>query len=157
MQKHKMSELYGQKTWDFYSCNARNSIHLYCVPQPTLCILQCGVALNIQSFFIFDIFYLTTAMYCNWGQRQSPSVDGRVMVLDDHDQMVSGDKCGLNFMIFVLELRENPGKTSTRKLTRPGFEPGPIGWEVTTLPPRPQWWSSKLVISKILKILISRL
>ena len=32
-------------------------------------------------------------------------------VLDDYDgQMVSGDKCGLNFLTFVLQLRKNPGK-----------------------------------------------
>ena len=28
-----------------------------------------------KSMFVF-LFYLTTAMYCNWGQRLSPLVDG---------------------------------------------------------------------------------
>ena len=33
--------------------------------------------------------------------------------LDDYDsQMVYGDKCDLNFLKFVLHLRENPGKKS---------------------------------------------
>ena len=33
------------------------------------------------------------------------------MVLDDYDgQIVSRDKCGLNFLTFVLQLRENPGE-----------------------------------------------
>ena len=55
--------------------------------------------------------------------------------LDDYnDQMVSRDKCGLNFLTLVLQLKENPGKTSTKKLTQSGFEPGFAGWEATTLP-----------------------
>ena len=37
---------------------------------------------------------------------------------------------GPNFLTFVLRLREKSGKTSTRKLTRPGIEPGPAAWEV---------------------------
>ena len=48
--------------------------------------------------------------------------------------MITGDKCGPNFLIFVLRLRENPWKTSTRKLIRPGIELGPAAWEVKTLP-----------------------
>ena len=60
--------------------------------------------------FVF-LFYLMMAMYCSWGQRPSPSVDGWGMVLDDYDgQMVSGKKCGLNFLTFILQQRENPGK-----------------------------------------------
>ena len=57
------------------------------------------------------------------------------MVLDDYDgQMSPGDECGQNVLTFVLQLRKNPAKTSTRKLTRPGIEPGPAAWEVTMLP-----------------------
>ena len=37
--------------------------------------------------------------------------------------MITGDECSPNFLAFVLRLRENPGKISTRKLTRPGIEP----------------------------------
>ena len=47
--------------------------------------------------------------------------------------MIPGDEWGLNFLVFVLQLRENPGKTSTRKLTQPGIEPGPAACEVTML------------------------
>ena len=47
----------------------------------------------------------------------------RGMIYDDH--MITGDECDTNFLIFVLRLRENTGKTSTRKLTRPGIEPLP--------------------------------
>ena len=61
--------------------------------------------------------------------------DGWYMVLDDiwlpYDNR---DECGPNILIFVLRLRDNPGKTSSRKLTRPGIEPGPAAWEVTMLP-----------------------
>ena len=39
-----------------------------------------------------------------------------------------------NFLRFVIQLRENPGKTSTKKLTRPGIEPGPAAREVPLLP-----------------------
>ena len=54
--------------------------------------------------------------------------------LDDYDgQIISRNKYGLNFLTFILQLRENSGKTSTRKLAWPGFEPGPTGRE-TTLP-----------------------
>ena len=58
------------------------------------------------------------ALYCSWGTRLSLSIM--------NSQMVSGDKCGLNYLTFVLQLKENPRKTSTRKLTRPGFEPTPL-------------------------------
>ena len=50
------------------------------------------------------------------------------MVKDDYgDQIIPGDECGLNFLTFVLELKKNPGKNSTRKLIRSGIEPGPAG------------------------------
>ena len=56
------------------------------------------------------------------------------MVLDDYEgQMIPGYECGLHFLTFVLHLRKNPGETSTRKLTRSGFEPWPTGWEITIL------------------------
>ena len=54
------------------------------------------------------------------------------VIYDGH--MITVDECGPNFLKFVLRLRENPGKTSTRKLTRPWMEPGPAAWEVTMLP-----------------------
>ena len=56
----------------------------------------------------------------------------RRMIYDSH--MITGDECDPNFLTFVLRLRENPGKISTRKLTRSGIEPGPAAWEVTMLP-----------------------
>ena len=73
-------------------------------------------------------------MYYNYGQRRSPSVEGWYMVwmINDGD-LITEDECGPNFLTFVLRLRENPGKTSTRKFTRPGIELGSAAWEVTTL------------------------
>ena len=41
------------------------------------------------------------------------------------DQMITGDECGPNFLEFCLTVEGNPRKNSTRKLTRPGIEPGP--------------------------------
>ena len=80
------------------------------------------------------VCYLTTAKYCSYVQRPSPSVDRWYMVWMIYDSyMISGDECGVYFPTFVLRLRENPGKTSTRKLTWPGIEPGPAAWEVTML------------------------
>ena len=48
--------------------------------------------------------------------------------------MIIGDEYSPDFLTFVLRLKEPPGKTSTRKLTRPGIEPGPAALEVTMLP-----------------------
>ena len=86
-----------------------------------------------HTCFFLCYFYLTAAIYCSWGQRPSPSIDGWGMRndLDDYDgQIVSGDKCGLNFPTFILQLRE---KTSTRKLTNWDLN-RPAGWEVTSYP-----------------------
>ena len=54
----------------------------------------------------------------------------------DYDgQMVSGDKCALNFWHLSYSWEKTPKKTSTRKLTRTGFKPSrPAGWEATMLP-----------------------
>ena len=53
---------------------------------------------------------------------------------NDYDgQMIPGDECGPNFLTFVLQLRENPKKSSTRKLTLPGIRPGPAVSEAMTL------------------------
>ena len=40
--------------------------------------------------------------------------------------VITRDECGPNFLTFVIRRRENPGKNSTRKLTRPGIGPGPL-------------------------------
>ena len=47
--------------------------------------------------------------------------------------MIMMAKCGLNFLTFVLQLRENTGKNLNQETDPTGFEPGPSGWEVTTL------------------------
>ena len=48
------------------------------------------------------------------------------MVLDDYDEANdTGDECDLNFLTFVLQLTKKPGKNLTKKLIRPGMEPGP--------------------------------
>ena len=41
----------------------------------------------------------------------------------------------LHFLIFLLQLKKDPGKPSNRKLTRPGIKPKPSKWEATTLSP----------------------
>ena len=65
----------------------------------------------------------------------SPSVDGWYMVwMTYEDHMITGDECDPNVLTFVLRLRENSGKTWTRKLTRPAIEPAPAASEVTMLP-----------------------
>ena len=43
-------------------------------------------------------------------------------VLDDYDgQMVSGDKCDLNFLTFVFQLNENPGKNLNQEIVSTGI------------------------------------
>ena len=55
--------------------------------------------------------------------------------LDDYDgQMVSGDKCGLNFLTFVLQLRDNPGENLIQETDPTGIWTGPVSWEAMTLP-----------------------
>ena len=49
------------------------------------------------------------------------------MIMDDNDgQMIFGDLGGLKLLIFVLQMRENPEKTSPMKLVPTGIEPGPL-------------------------------
>ena len=55
-----------------------------------------------------------------------------IWIYDGH--MITGEGCGTNFLTAVLRLRENPEKTSTRKVTRPGIEPVTASLEVTMLP-----------------------
>ena len=44
------------------------------------------------------------------------------VVSDDYDdQMIPGDECDPNFLTFVLQLKKNSAKISTRKLTPPGI------------------------------------
>ena len=52
---------------------------------------------------------------------------------DYYRQMIPGDEWGPKFLIFFLLFRKTPVKHSTRKLTRPGIEPGPAALEATTL------------------------
>mgnify|MGYP007063917160 CR=1 FL=1 len=79
--------------------------------------------ISIYLFLVvFFLFYLTMAMYCSWSQRPSPSADGWGMVLVDYDgQMVSGDNCGLNFLTFVLQLRENSRKNLNQETDPTGI------------------------------------
>ena len=48
--------------------------------------------------------------------------------------MITGDEFGPNVLTFWLTVEGKPQKTSTKKLTRPGIEPGAAAWEVTMLP-----------------------
>ena len=49
-------------------------------------------------------------------------------------RMIPMGERGINLLIFALQLRKISRKSSPRKLTRNGIEPGPSGWETTTLP-----------------------
>ena len=56
------------------------------------------------------------------------------VILDDINdgQIITGVERYLNFMTFVFR-RKPPEKTSTRKFTRPGIEPGPAAKWLTLL------------------------
>ena len=59
-----------------------------------------------------------------------------IMFLDDYDgQMVSGDKCGQNFLTFVLQLRENPAKNLNQEIDPTGKGTRSRCVRGTTLPP----------------------
>ena len=47
-----------------------------------------------------------------------------MVLMTNNDHMIPRNEFGLIFLAFVLRLRENPGKTSSRKLTRLEIEPG---------------------------------
>ena len=146
---HDVLLFWRQWTFGFHNASELVSFHYFVIQvwemrsyrkkeiKPELMLLHFIFGLKFICSFVL-LFYLTTA----WGQRPSPSTDWW-MVLDYYDgQMVFGDKCGLNFQTFVLQLREIPRKTPTRKLTRPGFEPEHAGREAT---PRLQQWSKKFI------------
>ena len=82
---------------------------------------------------LFVVIY--TAMYCIWDQRSSPSIEEWGLTLVHCDgQMVSGNRCSLNFLTYVVQLKENPRKTSVRNWPYWEFNPGPFGWETRVLP-----------------------
>ena len=61
------------------------------------------------------------------------------MIMDDYDgQMMFGDLEGLKLPDIRLRGEENPKKTSPRKLSRSGIEPGPAAWQARMLPLAPQ-------------------
>ena len=55
------------------------------------------------------------------------------MILD-YDQMIPGDKCDLNFLTFVLQLRKNPGKNLNKENDPIGMggSPGELSEELVT-------------------------
>ena len=63
---------------------------------------------------------------------------------DNDGQMIFGDLGCLNFPDICLKSEEKPQKTSSRKLVRPGIEPGPATWQARMLPPVPQRWTYQL-------------
>ena len=80
----------------------------------------------LRAMVFVVVVCLTMAMTYNYSQKPSSSIEGCYMVWMIYDgHMITVDECGPNFLIFVLRLREIPGKPSTRKLTRPGIERGP--------------------------------
>ena len=94
------------------------------------------------SEVVVVVGYLTTFMYYSYIQRPSPYVNGLYMVwIICGGHMITGDECSLNFLTFILRLSKMPGKTSTRKLTRPVIELGPAGSETMTRRyPTPERW-----------------
>ena len=65
-----------------------------------------------------------------WNLRPETITIQRQMVLDYCDgQIVYWDKCCLNFLTFIFQLKENPGKKP-----QPGIESRCAGWEAMMLP-----------------------
>ena len=61
--------------------------------------------------------------------------------LDDDGQMMSGDKHALNFLTFVLQLRENPGKNLNQETDPTGIWTRARWMRDNNITPRPQRWS----------------
>ena len=62
--------------------------------------------------------------------------------LDDCDgEMVSGNKCGLNFLTFVLQLRENPGKNLNQETDPTGIWTRARSMRGNDVTPQKQRWS----------------
>ena len=66
------------------------------------------------------LFYITEVMTVAVSRRMN------IVSEDYNGKGIPGDECGLNFQT-CLTVEENPGKTSIKKLTRLGIEPGPAG------------------------------
>ena len=80
------------------------------------------------------ICYLTTTMYYSHGQRPSPSKDGWDMVWMIYGgHMITGANVAQIFWHLSYSWGKTPEKTSNRKLTQQGMEPGPAAWEATIL------------------------
>ena len=64
-------------------------------------------------------------------------------------------RMGLNFLIFVLQLRKSPKKYPTRKLSRPGIELWTqlAGWEASALPPSHSGVAIVVVVAIIIVLL----
>ena len=107
------------------------------------CICKIHNKIVFNYCFVFVCFcYLMMTMYCIWGQRPSPSIDGWGMVLDDYDgQIVSGDNCGLNFLTFILQLKENPGKNLNQETDPIGIWTRARWMRGNSVTLRPQRWS----------------
>ena len=74
---------------------------------------------------------------------------------DDDGQMVSGDKCGLNFLTFVLHLREKPGKNLNQETDPTGIWIRARWMRGNDVTPRPQRWYLKdknRIIYKLIRI-----
>ena len=85
---------------------------------------------------LIDWFYLFNDGHVLQLRSETVAVRRRMnMLLYDYDgQMIPGDECGLKFLTFVVQLRKNPRKASTRKMIQLGIEPGLDAWQATTLP-----------------------
>ena len=85
-------------------------------------------------------------VYYSYGQGLSPSIEGWYMIWVIYDGYIrTGSEYGPNFLTFVLRLRENPGKTSIRKLTQIGDRTRTRCVTGNDFVPRPQRWSAWVV------------
>ena len=92
---------------------------------------------HVEKYLIelIDFIYLTTTIYYSSGQRPLRSVEGWIWFRMIMMAKWCSERMWLKIPDIFLTVKENCGKTSTRKLTRPGIKPRAAALEATTLPP----------------------
>ena len=69
------------------------------------------------------------------------------MIYDAH--MITGDECGLNFLAFVLRLREKPCKNLKQETDPTVDRIRAHCMRSNDVTPRPQWWSLTQLIYEL--------
>ena len=140
-----ISKLFMHKNWSSWNLCLWN-ILFRCYIRYTVVYCPLGIFREFHSFFLYSIllqlinnlfylggmvlFYVTTAMNYIWVQRMSllaedEYVFGRFWWPNDSQGWMSSKFPNISYAV--------EEKASTRKFTRPGIEPGTIGWEATML------------------------